>query len=143
VVSNQIEYFALIVEELGSEGDLSDLLSNSARFNAIGETQKVIWITGLIKMLRYLHNDRKIVHRDIKTANLVVSKDEDGNLVLKFTDWDMATSDYIGSDTELQKKYGKPFLFLSLSLSFPFLFSPPPPRRYQSYPYPLPLSVRN
>lgn len=58
-------------------GDLSNYIKKAQRGGGIAERQVVIWLTEAVLGLKYIH-ERHVLHRDLKTSNLFLTKD--GNL---------------------------------------------------------------
>jgi len=69
-----------LVLELVRGGDLFDAITRVTRFS---EAQSKIMIRHLASALAYLHSEQKIVHRDVKPENLLVSfVNSNGNCAL-------------------------------------------------------------
>jgi NIMA (never in mitosis gene a)-related kinase len=81
-----------IVMEFCNRGDLQNLLKKAKEKNVACLKESVIWSIGLqiILGLHYLHR-KKILHRDLKTANVFLSKDESrSNYLVKIGDLGVA-----------------------------------------------------
>jgi MAP/microtubule affinity-regulating kinase len=72
--------YHILVEEYLPRGSLLDLLQTHGR---LPETHARRYFTQLIIALDYLHNDRMIVHRDLKAENVLL----DRNLNIRLIDF--------------------------------------------------------
>eukprot|EP01103_Thecamoeba_quadrilineata_P017144 TRINITY_DN5965_c0_g1_i1.p1 TRINITY_DN5965_c0_g1~~TRINITY_DN5965_c0_g1_i1.p1 ORF type:complete len:670 (-),score=180.17 TRINITY_DN5965_c0_g1_i1:85-2094(-) len=75
-----------LVMELCSEGTLEDYLKGNKN---IPEVQVKNFVQQTARALQYLRQ-KGIIHRDLKPANILITKDANGALVLKLTDFTFA-----------------------------------------------------
>ena len=73
--------------ELITGGNLFDMVKQMKRFN---EEKAAKIIKQLVLALNYMHL-QNIMHRDLKPENLLCEKSEDGQVVIKLTDFGFAT----------------------------------------------------
>ena len=76
-----------IVMELITGGNLFDMIKKERSFT---ESRAANIIKQLVLALCYMHG-LNIMHRDLKPENLLTEKEEDGNIVIKLTDFGFAT----------------------------------------------------
>jgi NIMA (never in mitosis gene a)-related kinase len=89
-------------------GDLATHVKLNYGNNPIPQDQLVKWLCQLCLSLHYLHNDMSILHRDIKTKNILVM----GNGLLKIADF--------GTARQLKKNEE----FAMTSVGTPYYLSP-------------------
>ena len=73
--------------ELITGGNLFDMIKKERSFT---ESRAANIIKQLVLALCYMHG-LNIMHRDLKPENLLTEKEEDGNIVIKLTDFGFAT----------------------------------------------------
>ena len=85
---------------------MGDLEKYFVKNNSLTTTQCEHVLRQLVDALKYLHNEKNIVHRDLKLANLLVEEvdNEENELYIKLTDFGFATR----SSVSLKKFCGTP-----------------------------------
>jgi serine/threonine protein kinase len=77
----QKEHYIFLILPFSVGGDLRELIQRKVKMTdyKLEEEQILFWAVQIISAFGYLH-ERKIVHRDVKTANMLV--DGDANVVV-------------------------------------------------------------
>ena len=78
---------------MAEEGDLHQYIKRNF-YKKVPETKVLSWLCQLCLGLFYLHNDNNIIHRDIKSRNILVKE----NGLLKFADFGVAKKLEKGED---------------------------------------------
>ena len=77
-----------IIMELVSGGNLFEMINNSrSRFS---ESDAANIVKQILLALNYMHG-QNIMHRDLKPENLLCEQKDDGEVVIKLTDFGFAT----------------------------------------------------
>ncbi len=84
--------YPILIMEYAGEGTLSELMQKSITPE---ETLRIV--RGVIEAMAYLH-DQGIIHRDLKPGNILFTKDRNGRLVPKVTDFGISR-DILGEKT--------------------------------------------
>ncbi len=86
------EYGMVLVMELASGGSLRDVLSNLRGHPSIGWPIRVRWLTEIAQGMAHLHSllPRAIVHRDLKSANVLLSSVDPQIATAKICDFGLA-----------------------------------------------------
>ncbi|CAK72763.1 unnamed protein product (macronuclear) [Paramecium tetraurelia] len=92
-----------LITDYWEGGDLYEYL---CKHDEIDEYDMAQIMKQLFSILHYIHS-KKIVHRDIKSENILVEKQEDGCILIKMIDWGIATQFQNGS--KLYTTVGTPY----------------------------------
>ncbi len=84
--------YPVLIMEYAGEGTLKELSTKKLSENDLEEI-----IIGIIRATGYLHN-QGVIHRDLKPGNVLFSKDRNGKLVAKITDFGIS-KDVLGDKT--------------------------------------------
>ena len=76
-----------LVMEFATEGELGDILRTSC--DPLPVRQQIDWSLQVAAGMRYLHA-QKVAHRDLKSLNILVSKNFEGNFLLKISDFGLS-----------------------------------------------------
>jgi len=118
---NIIGYFASFIEdeslhivlEYADGGDLSQVIkAKRAKGESFSEKQIMWWFVQLCLSMAYLHNDMRVLHRDLKTQNIFLTQ---GRQVVKLGDFGIAK---VLADTGTMKSMAKSVI------GTPFYMSP-------------------
>eukprot|EP00762_Andalucia_godoyi_P005321 ANDGO_06836.mRNA.1 hypothetical protein len=74
-----------MVMELSECGSVSDLMKRTVR--PLAELEISAVCADIVSGLVYLHHQKKLVHRDLKAANFLMSRNPDGSAVCKLCDF--------------------------------------------------------
>ncbi|MBK6371713.1 MAG: serine/threonine protein kinase [Saprospiraceae bacterium] len=77
--------FAYAIMQYYPEGNLKELLST----HAINQSERIAIVEGLLAGIEYLHLN-KIIHRDLKLSNILISKDIKGSFIPKIADFGLS-----------------------------------------------------
>ena len=97
-----------IIMELITGGNLFDMIRSKRRFS---ESDAANIVKQILLALNYMHG-LKIMHRDLKPENLLCEQSDDGQIIIKLTDFGFATK----YDPDGQKE--------TLSLGSPLCMAP-------------------
>ena len=87
-----------IIMEYADDGDISHKVQENLKRRLRFEESTIWeWIIQILKGLKYLH-DNKIMHRDLKCANIFLMK----NGLLKYGLWDASFMNYVHQDLLLE-----------------------------------------
>ncbi len=89
---DRVASYPVIIMEYAGEGTLKDL---SAKKLSDEELRQII--ISIVRAVEYLHN-QGVIHRDLKPGNVLFSKDRNGKLVAKITDFGIS-KDVLGDKT--------------------------------------------
>lgn len=73
-------------------GSLDHLMKKKKDYKKITMDTKVTWMQQMMNGINFLHS-HDVLHNDIKAANILLSKDEYGNICAKITDFGISTFD--------------------------------------------------
>ena len=72
IVDNKNDYIHIVME-YADGGDLSQKI-RSQKGKLFTESQILHWFYQICQAIRYLHENKKIIHRDIKSSNIFLTK---------------------------------------------------------------------
>ena len=78
--------FVYFVMELGDSGDLFEFITFSEQ-GCLSSDITIDLLIQIFEAVEYLHNEKNIIHRDIKAENFVLKIDEYNNIKIKLIDF--------------------------------------------------------
>jgi serine/threonine protein kinase len=91
-----------LVTDLATEGDLDDYIKKVFAESKDLPKDYLRYFVMIILAIQFLHS-KDIIHRDIKPANFLLSKDKQGRIVVKVSDFDVAKDARAATVTDTQK----------------------------------------
>lgn len=89
-----------LVLEFMECGTLADFIRNGA-YPIVSLTLRLEWMKQIADGAAYLHDEANIIHNDLKPANLLLTKDDSGHLIVKISD--LGSGNFIGGENILSR----------------------------------------